>query len=79
MNGDLRQNSNTQHLVFDIFDQIEQLSQAMTLEPGDLIFTGTPGGIGAAMDPRQFLKAGDVVRCEIDGLGAIENTCQAEG
>ena len=78
VNGDLRQNSNTQHLVFDIFDQIEQLSQAMTLEPGDLIFTGTPGGVGAAMDPRQFLKAGDVVRCEIDGLGAIENTCQAE-
>jgi 2-keto-4-pentenoate hydratase/2-oxohepta-3-ene-1,7-dioic acid hydratase in catechol pathway len=44
----------------------------MTLEPGDLIFTGTPGGIGAAMEPRQFLKAGDKVRCEVDRLGAIE-------
>ena len=50
----------------------------MTLEPGDLIFTGTPGGVGAAMDPRQFLKAGDVVRCEIDGLGAIEAKLVAE-
>jgi 2-keto-4-pentenoate hydratase/2-oxohepta-3-ene-1,7-dioic acid hydratase in catechol pathway len=51
----------------------------MTLEPGDVIFTGTPGGVGAAMDPRQFLKPGDVVRCEIDGLGAIEGTMAAEG
>ena len=73
VNGERRQTSNTRHLVFDVFDQIEHLSQAMTLEPGDLIFTGTPGGIGAAMNPRQFLKAGDVVRCEIEGLGHIEN------
>ena len=72
VNGSVRQASNTQHLVFNIWQQIEHLSQAMTLEPGDLIFTGTPGGIGAAMDPRQFLKADDIVRCEIDGLGAIE-------
>ncbi|WP_248789585.1 fumarylacetoacetate hydrolase family protein, partial [Escherichia coli] len=71
VNGELRQSSNTRHLVFDLWQQIEHLSAAMTLEPGDLIFTGTPGGIGAAMDPRQFLKPGDVVRCEIDGLGAI--------
>jgi 2-keto-4-pentenoate hydratase/2-oxohepta-3-ene-1,7-dioic acid hydratase in catechol pathway len=78
VNGELRQNSSTKHLVFDIWDQIEHLSQAMTLEPGDLVFTGTPGGIGAAMEPRQFLKAGDVVRCEIDELGAIEATLVAE-
>jgi 2-keto-4-pentenoate hydratase/2-oxohepta-3-ene-1,7-dioic acid hydratase in catechol pathway len=78
VNGQKRQDSNTQHLVFNIWDQIEHLSQAMTLEPGDLIFTGTPGGIGAAMDPRQFLKPGDVVRCEIDRLGAIEATMVAE-
>jgi 2-keto-4-pentenoate hydratase/2-oxohepta-3-ene-1,7-dioic acid hydratase in catechol pathway len=77
VNGDKRQDSNTKHLVFNIWDQIEHLSQAMTLEPGDLIFTGTPGGIGAAMDPRQFLKPGDVVRCEIDRLGAIEATMSA--
>jgi 2-keto-4-pentenoate hydratase/2-oxohepta-3-ene-1,7-dioic acid hydratase in catechol pathway len=77
VNGDKRQDSNTKHLVFNVWEQIEHLSQAMTLEPGDLIFTGTPGGIGAAMDPRQFLKAGDIVRCEIDGLGAIEATMAA--
>jgi 2-keto-4-pentenoate hydratase/2-oxohepta-3-ene-1,7-dioic acid hydratase in catechol pathway len=77
VNGEKRQDSNTRHLVFNIWDQIEHLSQAMTLEPGDLIFTGTPGGIGAAMNPRQFLKVGDVVRCEIDRLGAIEGKMAA--
>ncbi len=51
----------------------------MTREPGDIIFTGTPGGVGAAMDPRRFLQPGDVVRCEIDTLGAIEAPMQAEG
>jgi len=78
VNGEKRQDSNTTHLVFDVWDQVEHLSQAMTLEPGDLLFTGTPGGIGAAMTPRQFLKAGDRVRVEIDGLGAIENPVEAE-
>ena len=78
VNGEKRQDSNSKHLVFNLWDQIEHLSQAMTLEPGDLIFTGTPGGVGAAMDPRQFLKAGDVVRCEIDGLGAVEAKMVAE-
>lgn len=72
VNGEKRQDSNTKHLVFNLWDQIAHLSQAMTLEPGDLIFTGTPAGVGAAMNPRQFLKPGNVVRCEIDGLGAIE-------
>jgi len=78
VNGQKRQDSNTKHLVFNIWDQIEHLSQAMTLEPGDLIFTGTPGGVGAAMDPRQFLKPGDIVRCEIDRLGFIEAKLIAE-
>jgi 2-keto-4-pentenoate hydratase/2-oxohepta-3-ene-1,7-dioic acid hydratase in catechol pathway len=78
VNGEVRQASNTRHLVFDVFAQIEHLSQAMTLEPGDLIFTGTPGGVGAAMEPRRFLKPGDVVRCEIEGLGAIEAALAAE-
>lgn len=78
VNGEIRQSSNTRHLVFDVWRQIEHLSQAMTLEPGDLIFTGTPGGVGAAMDPRVFLQAGDVVRVEIDGLGHIENSCENE-
>jgi 2-keto-4-pentenoate hydratase/2-oxohepta-3-ene-1,7-dioic acid hydratase in catechol pathway len=78
VNGEQRQCSNTRHLVFNVFQQVEHLSQAMTLEPGDLIFTGTPGGVGAAMDPRQFLKEGDVVRCEISGLGYIENRFEKE-
>ena len=78
VNGELRQNSNTKHLVFDVWAQIEHLSQAMTLEAGDLIFTGTPGGVGAAMKPMRFLQPGDVVRTEIDGLGAIENVCAKE-
>lgn len=77
INGETRQNSNTKNLVFDVWAQIEHLSTAMTLEPGDVIFTGTPGGVGAAMNPRQFLKAGDVMRCEVDGLGAIEAVCGA--
>ena len=79
VNVEVRQNSTTAHLVFNIWQQVEHLSIGMTLEPGDCLFTGTPGGVGAAMDPRQFLKAGDVVRCEIDGLGAIEGTMVAEG
>ena len=78
VNGQTRQSSNTRNLVFDVWAQIEQLSQAMTLEAGDVIFTGTPGGVGAAMDPKVFLKPGDVVRVEIEGLGAIENRCVAE-
>ncbi|MBV8684446.1 MAG: fumarylacetoacetate hydrolase family protein [Caulobacteraceae bacterium] len=78
VNGEVRQDSNTQHLVFDVWAQIEHLSQAMTLEPGDLIFTGTPGGIGAAMKPMRFLKPGDRVRVEIEGLGALDNPCVAE-
>ncbi len=78
VNGEQRQQSNTRHLVFDVWAEVEHLSQAMTLEPGDLIFTGTPSGVGAAMRPPQFLKAGDKVRVEIDGLGALENTMVAE-
>jgi ureidoglycolate lyase len=78
VNGETRQSSNTGNLVFDIWAQVEHLSHAMTLEPGDVIFTGTPGGVGAAMNPRVFLQPGDVVRIEIDGLGAIENRCVAE-
>lgn len=79
VNGEVRQNSNTRRLVFNLWQQIEHLSAAMTLEPGDLVFTGTPGGVGAAMDPRQFLKAGDVVRCDIEKLGHIEAVMQDEG
>jgi 2-keto-4-pentenoate hydratase/2-oxohepta-3-ene-1,7-dioic acid hydratase in catechol pathway len=79
VNGARRQNSNTSNLVFDLWDQIAHVSQVMTLEPGDLIFTGTPGGVGMGMNPPVFLADGDVVRVEIDRLGAIQAVCQAEG
>ena len=79
VNGDKRQDSSTANLVFNLWQQVEHLAVGMTLEPGDVIFTGTPGGVGAAMDPRQFLQPGDVVRCEIDRLGHIEATMVAEG
>ncbi len=78
VNGEKRQESNTKHLVFNVFDQIALLSQAMTLEPGDIIFTGTPGGVGAAMKPPRFMKIDDVTRIEIDKIGAIEATIAAE-
>jgi 2-keto-4-pentenoate hydratase/2-oxohepta-3-ene-1,7-dioic acid hydratase in catechol pathway len=73
VNGDLRQESNTDQLIFDCFRQVEILSQACTLEPGDVIATGTPSGIAAAREGQPWLKPGDRVRVEIDGLGAIEN------
>jgi 2-keto-4-pentenoate hydratase/2-oxohepta-3-ene-1,7-dioic acid hydratase in catechol pathway len=72
VNGETKQNSNTKHLVFNCFDQVAYLSQAMTLNPGDMVFTGTPGGVGQSMKPPQFLKAGDTVRIEIDKIGALE-------
>ena len=78
VNGETRQSSNTSYLVFNVWDQIAELTQVMTLEPGDVIYTGTPGGVGAAMKPPAPLKPGDKVRIEIDRLGAIENTFAAE-
>jgi 2-keto-4-pentenoate hydratase/2-oxohepta-3-ene-1,7-dioic acid hydratase in catechol pathway len=73
VNGELRQDSNTKHLIFDCFHLVEHLSTAFTLEPGDVIPTGTPGGVGATMKPRRYLAAGDRVKIEIEGIGAIEN------
>jgi 2-keto-4-pentenoate hydratase/2-oxohepta-3-ene-1,7-dioic acid hydratase in catechol pathway len=73
VNGEKRQDSNTRNLIFDCAEQLSHLSQVMTLEPGDVFFTGTPGGVGAAMKPPQFLKAGDRVRVEIDGIGFLES------
>lgn len=77
VNGEKRQDSNTADLIYPIDEQIEYLSTAFTLEPGDILLTGTPEGVGIAMDPPRFLQAGDVVRCEIDKIGAIENTVAA--
>jgi 2-keto-4-pentenoate hydratase/2-oxohepta-3-ene-1,7-dioic acid hydratase in catechol pathway len=78
VNGELRQDSSTKHLIFDCAAIVEHLSTAFTLEPGDVIATGTPGGVGIAMKPPRLLQVGDVVRVEIDGLGALENTVVPE-
>lgn len=77
VNGELRQQSDTSQMIFNVWEQISYLSTAFTLEPGDLIATGTPEGVGVGMQPPCFLQAGDVVRCEIDRIGAIENKVSA--
>lgn len=78
VNGELRQSSNTSNLVFDCFEQVATLSTVCTLEPGDLVASGTPDGVGMAMSPPAFLAAGDVVKITIDGIGTIENPVIAE-
>ena len=78
VNGDLRQKTSTSDLIFDCYDIIEFLTTAFTLEPGDVIATGTPSGVGISMQPQGTLKLGDVVKVEIDGLGFIENEVIAE-
>ena len=78
VNGEQRQAGHVRDMVHDIPAQIAHLTAAFTLEPGDLIFTGTPAGVGAGFDPPKWLKAGDRVRVEIDGLGYIENQIVTE-
>jgi 2-keto-4-pentenoate hydratase/2-oxohepta-3-ene-1,7-dioic acid hydratase in catechol pathway len=78
VNGELRQKTSTGGMVYDIAAQIVELSTVMTLEPGDIIATGTCSGAGFGFTPQRFLKVGDVVRVEIDKLGHIENTVIAE-
>lgn len=74
VNGELRQSNNTSQMLHKIDDQLIYLSTAFTLEPGDIIATGTPEGVGVAMEPPVFLQIGDVVKCEIEQVGVIENT-----
>jgi len=78
VNGEVLQDGNTKDMIFDIATQIETLSTAMTLEPGDVISTGTPAGVGIVRKPPVLLKPGDVVRIEIEGIGALENQVVAE-
>jgi 2-keto-4-pentenoate hydratase/2-oxohepta-3-ene-1,7-dioic acid hydratase in catechol pathway len=73
VNGELRQDSRTSDLIFKIPQLVAHLSETCTLEPGDLILTGTPSGVGVYMDPQRFLASGDVVRIEIEQLGVIEH------
>jgi 2-keto-4-pentenoate hydratase/2-oxohepta-3-ene-1,7-dioic acid hydratase in catechol pathway len=79
VNGELRQDSRTSDLIFSCRELVEFIGQTCTLRPGDLILTGTPSGVGMALDPPQFLSDGDVVRIEIEQLGAIEHRVVAAG
>lgn len=73
VNGEVRQNSNTELLIFDIPTIIATLSNGITLKPGDIIATGTPKGVGMGFEPPKFLKPGDVVEIEIEGIGVLRN------
>jgi acylpyruvate hydrolase len=73
VNGELRQDSSTSNLIFTVPELVAFIGETCTLEPGDLILTGTPAGVGLGLDPPRFLSAGDVVRIEIERLGAIEH------
>jgi acylpyruvate hydrolase len=79
VNGELRQDSRTSDLIFGPRALVDFIAEAITLEPGDLILTGTPSGVGQAMDPPRFLDDGDVVRCEIEGLGVLEHPIHRRG
>lgn len=78
VNGELRQNGSTSEMIFDVPAQIEHLTKAFALEPGDLLFTGTPAGVGGAFTPPKFLKVGDKVKVEVERLGAIESVIVQE-
>lgn len=73
VNGELRQNANTRQLIFDIPTLIESLSAGIELQPGDIIATGTPAGVGIGFSPPRFLQSGDVVRIEIQNVGVLQN------
>ncbi|MHA3791873.1 fumarylacetoacetate hydrolase family protein [Sphingomonas sp. YL-JM2C] len=73
VNGELRQQGNTSDMIYSLWEMIEYVSTAFVLEPGDVVLTGTPEGVGHAMTPQTYLQPGDVVRCEIEKIGAIEN------
>jgi acylpyruvate hydrolase len=74
VNGELRQDSNTSDLIFGCDELVRFISETCTLQPGDLILTGTPSGVGQGFDPPKFLQSGDTVRIEIEGLGTIEHS-----
>jgi 2-keto-4-pentenoate hydratase/2-oxohepta-3-ene-1,7-dioic acid hydratase in catechol pathway len=78
VNGEKRQDSHTSKMIFDVKEIIHQLSIGFTLKPGDVIITGTPEGVGYAMQPPKTLQPGDVIECEIDGIGRLRNVVQAQ-
>ncbi len=78
VNDELRQDGNTAEMSYRIEDMLVELTTAFTLEPGDVLSTGSPAGVGGLMDPPRFLREGDVVCVEIEGIGSIENRVIAE-
>jgi 2-keto-4-pentenoate hydratase/2-oxohepta-3-ene-1,7-dioic acid hydratase in catechol pathway len=77
VNDELLQSSNTGQMIFGVAELVSFASRTITLEPGDVLITGTPSGVGMAADPPRFLRPGDRMRVEIDGLGALDNTIRA--
>lgn len=78
VNGEIKQESNTRQFIFDVDELIEYISDAMTLRPGDVISTGTPGGVGIFRDPPELLEPGDVVDIEVAGIGTLTNPVVSE-
>lgn len=79
LNGEVMQNANTRDMIFDVATLVAACSEAMALQPGDIIITGTPAGVGLARSPQVFLKPGDVCEVELEGLGVLRNTIVDEG
>lgn len=78
VNGELRQDASTSEMIHRVEDMLVELGSCFTLEPGDVLCTGSPAGVGGLMDPPAYLRIGDLVRVEIEGIGAIENRVIAE-
>jgi 2-keto-4-pentenoate hydratase/2-oxohepta-3-ene-1,7-dioic acid hydratase in catechol pathway len=78
VSGEIMQDANTRDLIFSVVDLIEYLSRGLTLEPGDLIATGTPGGVGDSRSPKRYLRDGDVVEISVEGVGTLRNPVRAE-
>ncbi|MCX8073391.1 MAG: fumarylacetoacetate hydrolase family protein [Candidatus Binatia bacterium] len=78
VNGEMMQDSRTREMIFPVAELVEFLSRRCTLEPGDLIFTGTPAGVGSTRKPRRYLRAGDVIRSWVEGVGYLVNPCVLE-
>ncbi|HET7581056.1 MAG TPA: fumarylacetoacetate hydrolase family protein [Bacillales bacterium] len=78
VNGEVRQSANTEQMIFDIPTLISTISAGTTIEPGDIIATGTPAGVGKGMKPPQYLRAGDVMEVTVEGLGTLKNTISGE-
>lgn len=78
VSGEVMQDANTRDLIFPVADLIEYLSRGLTLEPGDVIATGTPGGVGDSREPKRYLREGDVVEIQVQGVGTLRNPVRSE-